>query len=181
LVTSLLFNKNEEDLDEIIGRLRIRRKSTHQSLLAFLAILFEQYGYSTEKLREELDEQVVAMELRTGMASLNTSRRNFSRDVPKYEALMRDLHACNTNLIFLGAVLNFEVEFGNFCNHLFNIFEDLRRQAGYGAFHAAKARDEFRQNLGYCLDSSRSRRNQTDALQIRIKSQINLVRVLTSP
>lgn len=125
--------------------------------------------------------------------------------ISDYEKLMRDLHSANTNLIFLLNVLSFEAEFGAFCGRLFEEFEDLRRRMHRRMrnrrrhlknentkggkkeaknkkkrFHGARARDEFRQHLAYCVDASRFRLKQTQSLRLRVESQINVVSFLFS-
>lgn len=175
LVVSLLFNRSEADLDDFLQRLRLRRKETHQCPLSVLAILFEGYGYTSEEWRRKLDGDVVSLEVRTGMTSLDTSHRGYALHISEYERMIRDLHACNTNLIFLADVLNFEVEFGSFCGRLFDLLEELRERTGNEKFHTAQAKDEFRQHLAYCMNSSRFRQNQIQALKMRVQSQINLV------
>ena len=180
-VISILFDNTEEDLNVLIKRLRWRCKQTHQCPLSLLAILFEGYGYTSEECRRKLDADVVSLEVRTGMTSLDTNPGGYSLRISDYEKMMRDLHACNTNLIFLANVLNFEMEFGTFCGRLFEVFEELRERSGEGKFHTARARDEFQQHLAYCMDSSRFRQKQTQSLRMRVKSQINVVSSLFTP
>lgn len=174
-VVSILFNKTEEHLNGFIERLRLRRKQTHQCPLSLPAILFEGYGYTSEEYRRRLDAEVVSLEVRTGMTALDTSQHGDSLHISEYERMMRDLHACQTNLIFLANVLNFEMEFGILCGRLFEVFEELRERTGEGNFHTPRARDEFHQHLTYCMNSSRFRQNQIQSLRLRVKSQINVV------
>ena len=176
-VISLLFDNTEEDLNNLIKRLRWRCTQTRQSPLSLPAILFEGYGYTSEECRRRLDAEVVSLEVRTGMTSLDTNQggSGYSLRISDYERMMRDLHSCNTNLIFLANVLNFEMEFGAFCGRIFDVFEELRGRIGEGKFHTERARDEFQRNLAYCVDSSRFRQKQTQSLRMRVKSQINVV------
>lgn len=174
-VVSILFDNTEKDLNVLIKRLRWRCKQTNQCPLSLPAILFEGYGYTSEECRRKLDAEVVSLEVRTGMTSLDTNQGGYSLRISDYEKMMRDLHACNTNLIFLANVLNFEMEFGTFCGRLFEVFEELRERTGQGKFHTARARDEFQQHLAYCMDNSRFRQKQTQSLRMRVKSQINAV------
>lgn len=179
-VFSILFDNTEKDLNELIKRLRWRCKQTHQCPLTLLAILFEGYGYSSEECRRKLDAEVVSLEVRTGMTSLDTNQGGYSLRISDYERMMRDLHSCKTNLIFLANVLNFEVEFGTFCGRVFEVFEQLRERTGQGSFHTPRAKDEFQQHLAYCMDSSRFRQTQIQSLRMRVKSQINVVSLLSS-
>lgn len=182
-VVSLLFDNTEDDLNILIKRLRWRCTQTHQSPLSLLAILFEEYGYTSEECRRRLDAEVVSLEVRTGMTSLDTNPggNGYSLRISDYEKMMRDLHSCNTNLIFLANVLNFEMDFGTFCGRIFDVFEELRGRIGDGKFHTERARDEFQQHLAYCVDSSRSRQKQTQSLRMRVKSQINVVSSFSFP
>lgn len=189
-VFSILFDNTEKDLNTLIKRLQWRCKQTHQSPLSLPAILFETYGYTSEECRRKLDAEVVSLEVRTGMTALDTTtnvnqdgKMNYSLRISDYEKMMRDLHSCNTNLIFLGNVLSFEMEFGMFCGRLFDVFEDLRgrisnnnkKEEEKGKYHSPRAKDEFHQHLAYFLDSSRCRLKQTQSLRMRVESQINVV------
>ena len=194
----LFFSTTESDLNILIRRLCLRHhtQTTHHSPLALFATLFETYGYTSEECRRRLDTQIVALEVRTGMTStyLDTSFSNgggwavgggaggYALQISDYEKLMRDLHSANTNLIFLLNVLNFEAELGDFCRRIFDEFEDLRARINHRhhhlkkkRFHSARAKDEFRQHLAYCVDSSRFRLKQTQSLRMRVESQINVV------
>lgn len=170
----MLFNKSEKCLDSFIKRLRSRHKETSQCLFAFLAILFEEYGYTLEEHRRKLDGEVVSLESRTGMGVWYKTTEAFS-NISEYEVLMHDLHDCNTYLIIFTNVLNFEIEFGSFCGRLFEVFEELRERNGDGKFHTDKARDGFRQHLAYCMNDSRFRQNQTQSLRMRVQSQLDVV------
>lgn len=182
-VVSLLFDNTEEDLNTLIKRLRWRCTQTRQSPLSLLAILFEGYGYTSEEYRRLLDAEVVSLEVRTGMTALDTnqgSNGGYTLRIADYEKMMRDLHSCNTNLIFLANVLNFEMEFGAFCGRIFDVFEELRERVEGGKFHTERARDEFQRHLAYCVDSGRFRQKQTQSLRMRVKSQINVVSLFSS-
>ncbi|KAH8680341.1 hypothetical protein BGZ61DRAFT_456584 [Ilyonectria robusta] len=98
----------------------------------------------------------------------------------EYEKLIRDMHACNTNLIFLSDLINYEIELGQFFLELYDIFEDLRRRTTLPEFHSVPEKDNLLQWLKFLLKLSRFRHNQTQALRARIHSQTNLLYNLIS-
>ncbi|KAN0093584.1 hypothetical protein V8E51_016768 [Hyaloscypha variabilis] len=169
----MFFSKKEENIPRVIQRLEQRRKESLNSPLRILALLYEEYGSNAEEWRKELDREVVRIEQTTGMTSLALT--DHAWEEMEYERLIRDLHACNTNLIFLGDLIHFEIDFGEFCYKLFDIFEDLRKSAGKSAFHAPQTKDEIHKSLAFLLKLSYFRQQQTQALRMRIQSQTNLV------
>ncbi|KAH8791050.1 hypothetical protein BGZ57DRAFT_875105 [Hyaloscypha finlandica] len=180
-VVCLLFCKFEKDLNRLWNKLRLpsRCKELRRSPLSFLALLFEDYGSSTEVWRDKLDQEVVRLERRTGMTSLHISP-TVMKIHHEYELFTRDLHSCHTDLIFLGDMLSFEMEFGTFCTRLLDTFEGLRKQNGMDPYHSVADKDGSQQNLSYWMNISRFRYNQTQALKMRIQSQINVMYSLIS-
>jgi len=145
------------------------------SPLDILIFLFEDYGRYNEMWRAKLDRRVVEMESRSGKTSLNTNNVQYDEDERKYEELTFDLHKCNTNLIFLANLLNFEVDFGAFCEKALGIFEELHQKRSKFPFHSDRMKSSYQQRLAYLVNDSELRQRQTKSLQQRIKSQINLV------
>lgn len=150
------------------------------SPLDILTFFFRTYGRFNEEWRELLDRQVASMEIRTGMTSLDTSRMHYADDANMYEELTRDLHACNTELIFLSDMLYFELKLGVFCRDMFDVFEGLRKELDMDPFHNKRSQSDFQQNLEWSINMSEQRQRQTMSLKTRIQSQINLVRYFGS-
>lgn len=173
-VLALLFDRSEPTLQKTISEVALETTKTNKSPLDILLLLFQTYGSFNEEWRAKLDRQVVAMECRSGMTSIDTSQFD-SDDETAYAELTRDLHACNTDLIFLGHVLDFELELGAFCSQVFDTFEELRRQRKEAPFHNKRAAHCFQQRLAYCVKDGEFRQRQTGALRTRVQSQINLV------
>lgn len=167
---------SEPALRKTITRFGFEAGKADKSPLDILLFLFQEHGRFNEEWRARLDREVVAMEVRSGMTSLDTSTQQFDFDDGYvYAGLTRDLHACNTDLIFLGHVLDFELELGAFCSQAFDTFEELRRQRRETMFHDERAASCFQQRLAYCVKDGEFRQRQTMALRTRVQSQINLV------
>ena len=115
-LTGMFFSKKEESIPRVIERLEQRGKESLNSPLTILALLYEEYGSNAEDWRKDLDLEVVRIEQTTGMTSLALTDQ--ALEEMEYERLIRDLHACNTDLIFLGNLIHFEIEFGEFCYRL---------------------------------------------------------------
>ena len=173
-VLALLFDRSELTLQKTINEVAFEATKADKSPLDLLLLLFRTYGGFNEEWRAKLDRQVVAMERRSGMTSIDTSQFD-SDDETAYAELTRDLHACNTDLIFLGHVLDFELELGAFCSQAFDTFEELRRQRKEAPFHDKRVAHFFQQRLAYCMKDGEFRQRQTEALRTRVQSQINLV------
>lgn len=169
----LFFSKKEDNIPRVLEKLEKRHKESLNSPLVILALLYEEFGSNAEKWREDLDREVVRIEQTTGMTSLALSEDAWEE--MEYERLIRDLHGCNTNLIFLGDLIHFEIDFGQFCYKLFDIFEDLRKNVGTPAFHTPQSKNEIHSRLDFLLKLSHFRQQQTQALRLRIQSQIDLV------
>lgn len=176
-LTGLLFTKKEATLPRTIEMLEQHRDQSLKSPLSILALLYEEYATNVEDWRKTLDHEVVRIEQTTGMTSLAIAWIGPGPDAKEleYERLLRDLHACNTNLIFLGDLINFEIEFGEFVYKLFDIFEELRKSAGKAAFHKVQTKEDVLNRLAFLLKLSHFRKQQTRALRERIQSQTNLV------
>lgn len=171
----IFFSKEEDKIPHIMRRLEGHRKKSLGSPLTILIFLYDEFGSKAEDWRENLDHEVVRIERATGMTSLALVEEAASD--AEYERLLGDLHACNTNLIFLSDMIHFELEFGEFCFKFVDIFEDLRKRAGKSTFHTPRTRDEFHQRVMFLLKLSHFRQQQTQALRSRIQSQITLVGV----
>lgn len=103
---------SEPALRKTITRIGFEAGKAHKkSPLDILLFLSQEHGRFNEEWRATLDSEVVAMEVRSGMTSLDTSTQRFDFDDNyAYAGLTRDLHACNTDLVFLGHVLDFQLE-----------------------------------------------------------------------
>jgi hypothetical protein len=93
------------------------------------------------------------------------------QEIPEYEILLKDLHACNTNLIFTETVTEFEDGLGAFFKETLSMLEELRRERGLDTLSKGDIAAQA-QNLDYHLNLSRM---QSLSLQKRIQLQINVV------
>ena len=139
--------------------------------LLLLSTVFEEYGYSSENFREQLDRDVARMERQSGHTSL--SFRLF-QDNKGYEDLTKELHACTTNLIFMENITAFEREWGAFCKETLDVLEALRVERGLETLPKSE-RVQASQNMDYHLNLSQMRRIQSQSLQKRAQLQINVV------
>jgi hypothetical protein len=122
-----------------------------------------------------LDDEVVNLELGTGTIALDKGHDSTEFLLSEYERLIRQLQACNMNLIFLDDMLRFELQLGTFITDVVQVFENLRTRAGDAQFHSARSRDGLQQHVDYCINSSQFRKNQIQSLKMRIQSKTNLV------
>ena len=141
--------------------------------LALLTILFEDHAHASEAYRTHLDKVVVSIEQQTGMTSLHVGAPDHGLE-DDYDRLARRMHACNTNLIFLDHILEFESRLGAFCRQVWRTFCKLRLEQGLEDLLQYQ-HDEFEQALDYHLNDSSLRRSQSQALQKRIQSQMSVV------
>ena len=95
----------------------------------------------------------------------------------EYEFLTRELHHCNTDLIFLANVIQFEVEFGAFCESVMTTYMDSLKVHGEESASQDMQCRSLLQHLAYCTTDAKFRQSQTQSLRMRVQSQINLVRL----
>lgn len=169
----MLFLTKQSSIPQMLERFEDSREECVASPLSVLILLYDEFGAKAEEQRRLLDREVVRIEDMTVMTSAAITAQVLTD--AEYEKLIRDMHACNTNLIFLSDLINFETELGQFCLELCDIFEDLRRRAALPDFHSTPEKDNLLQWLKFLLKLSRFRHNQTQALRARIHSQTNLV------
>jgi hypothetical protein len=171
--TCFLTDFREQRIDTIVHRLRFQQLQVLTHPLHVLTILFEEHSFATEKARQQLDDEVGRMERRTGMTSLVGAYGSKGHEID-HEGLVRELHACNANLIFLDNSLEFEAEMGKFCKVVFVKFEELQARVGAERLEALEC-DKMVQTIDYWINSSHFRRVQTGSLKNRVKTQINVV------
>lgn len=167
----LFFDLDESSASRVTQRLHENRELIRENPLTFLNILFEDHGQSCERHRAHLDREVVRMERRTGKTSIVLFSRAVDTD---YEQLNKDLHACNTELIFLDNITNFEMSLGRFIKETLTKFEALRHESGISS-DSMYAYETLSQNMDYLINSCEMRRYQAQSLHRRIQSQINVV------
>lgn len=167
----LLFDMEEPNTASVTQRLHENRELIRENPLAFLNILFEDHGRSCERHRAHLDREVVRMERRTGKTSIRLFSPAIDTD---YEQLNKDLHACNTELIFLDNITNFEMKLGQFIKETLKKFEALRHESGISS-ESIYAYETLSSNMDYLINACEMRRYQAQSLHQRVKSQINVV------
>jgi len=175
--TCLLFDAHGT-IPVLLARLPARQAHLRLNPLAFLSILFEEYGYMAETERARLDAEIVALERRTGMSVL--SLEPIDPDKIDYKALTEDLHVCATALISVENVVDFEVAFGAFCSEVMVLFEELRGRRGLEKL-GEDENEALSQTLAYHRNKADRRRAQLQSLLKRVQTQINLVRPLSVP
>jgi len=154
----LVFSKQHDHIPRVIERLEQHHAESLKSPLTVLTLLYEEYGVNAETWRKCLDREVVRIEQTTGMTSLALrDLDDHTWEEMEYERLIRDLHGCNNNLIFLGNLIHFEIEFGEFCYKLFDTFDDLRKIAGKSAFHTPATKEQIHRRLEFLLKLSHFR------------------------
>lgn len=167
----LLFDTDTSTVASVLQRLHESRELLQENPLSFLNILLADHGKSCEDHRAALDRDVVKMELRTGKTSLRFLSTYVETD---YEQLNKDLHACNTDLIFLDNITNFEMIVGKFIKDTLAKFEALRHERGIVP-DSPYTYETLSQNTDYLINVCEMRRYQAQSLHKRIQSQINVV------
>lgn len=115
-VLTHLFDMSESAPHQTINKAAPEAQAADQSPLDFLPLLVQVYGRFNEAWRAKLDRQMMTMKCRWRMISIDTIALQFDRDEKyAYAELTRDLHAGNTDLVFLSHVLDFELEPGALC------------------------------------------------------------------
>ena len=160
-------------MDDLLGRVKIRRDQLQHSALAFLIILMEEHSNAAEVYRTYLDKETIVIEQQTRMTSLNVGFGDRSMDTD-YETLTRRIHGCNTNLIFLDHVLEFEQRLADFCKQAYSKFWEIRRREQLDDL-PPQQHEEFYQAIDYNLNHSVLRRSQAQSLQKRVQSQMSVV------
>ncbi|KAG8534040.1 uncharacterized protein KY384_000883 [Bacidia gigantensis] len=174
----LFFDRDEESVNEILGRLRVHQKVLHENPIAFLSLLFEMHCHASEHYRAYLDDQVLAVECSTRMTAFHIQTK-YPATETDYEALSGPLHSCNTNLIFLEVILEFEARFGDFCKQVHSTFAQLRREEGLEDFSQYQ-QNMYMQGVDYQIQANEFRRVQARSLQKRIQSQMSVLYSLIS-
>ncbi|MCJ1260167.1 hypothetical protein MMC22_000026 [Lobaria immixta] len=149
------------------------RRLLRTSPLAFLGILMEEYGRTCERDRARNDRDVVTIEGRTGMTSLQIATF-YSQVAKDYELLIKALHSCNTNLIFLENITNFEVAVVRFIKETLIRFQMIRERRLLEKI-PADVDDTLIQNIEDLLNAAEMRRYQAQSLHRRTQTQINVV------
>lgn len=154
-------------------RLQGHRRLLRTNPLAFLGILMEEYGRTCERDRARNDRDVVTIEGRTGMTSLPIATF-YSQVAKDYELLIEALHSCNTNLIFLDNMTNFEVAVVRFIKETLIRFQMIRERRLLEKI-PADVDDTLIQNIEYLLNAAEMRRYQAQSLHRRTQTQINVL------
>lgn len=174
--TGLYFEQvrlDDEGITSLLKRVHGHRRLLLVNPLAVLGILMEQYGRACERDRTHSDREVVNMEGRTGMTSLVIAKSS-PQDAADYEKLTKALHSCNTNLIFLDNLTNFEVAVGRFIAETLKKFQTIREKRGLETI-PVDVHDTLIHNIEYLLNVAEMRRYQAQSLHRRIQTQINVV------
>lgn len=172
--TGLYFHRdmfNDAGIASLLKHLHGHRRLLRVNPLALLGILMDEYGRTCERDRTCNDMNVVAMEGQTGMTSLLIAPRQVATG---YELLTKALHSCNTNLIFLDNMTNFEVAIGTFIKETYIKFQTLREMRLLETI-PVDVDDTLMQNIEYLLNAAAMRRYQAQSLHRRTQSQINVV------
>jgi hypothetical protein len=153
---------------ELAHSLESRGEEMQCSPLAFLNLLFEMHGSTTELYREKRDVEVCVVELQTGTSSLIHGDHITSTNTMNNENLMRELHALNAKLLILDGVMNWELSAGKFIRETYTILSELRA--------LSTLEDQpLRDSLDYLLNLSSLRQTQAQTLQKRVQMQLGVV------
>lgn len=164
---------NDSGISDLLKRLDSHRRLLSVNPLALLGILMEEYGRTCENSRAHNDLDVVNIERQTGMTSLRIA--TFSPQVTTdYELLAKAIHACNTNLIFLDNLTNFEVGLGKFIKETMIKFHTMRERKQLEPI-PADVDDTLTHNIEHLLNAAELRRYQAQSLHRRSQTQINVV------
>lgn len=164
-----MIHADESVVARVLRQLRESWDSLESNPLAFLNIIFADHGQSCEDRRADLDNDVASIERRTGKTSLPLFSHDFDMD---HERLNEDLHACNTNLIFLDNVTNFEMSVGKFIKDTYVKFAVLRHEMGIAS---TSNYESLSQDTDCLINVCEMRRYQAQSLHRRLQSQINVV------
>ena len=178
--TCLLIDEDEARIDKLIESLRLRRPQLQLSPLHVISIFAESYGYKTERWRADLDHSIVDMEQHIGMTGFAIGALDdfvddfaLTRDL---HLLTKRLHIANTNLIWLDCMTNFEHALSIFGDEMTTLCEELRTEKGLTSL-SRKDRTLLTQESRFNQRDCEFRRYQARGLQLRVQTQINIVRL----
>ena len=168
-----IFCEGELDINALFEQIRRRQDQTHSCPLIFLPTLLEVWGMSVEAWRKVLDQLLVTLERSTGMTSIATMKC-LEAQPHEYETLTWELHALNTDLIFLSNVVQFEVELGNMCEKAVHTMGE-QRKLHHEDVSPVDKNGPVLQQFKYSANDTKFRQIQLHSLRMRVQSQINLV------
>ena len=164
---------NDRELNRLLKRLHGHRRLLRVNPLALLGILMEEYGRACERDRARNDKDVITLEGRTGMTTPRIATE-YAGDSTDHELLIKALHSCNTMLIFLDNMTNFEVAVGKFIKETLTKFQMIRERRLLEMI-PADIDDTLIQVIEYLLNAAEMRRYQAQSLHRRTQTQINVV------
>lgn len=166
---------DDRGLTRLLKRLHGHRRLLRLNPLALLGILMEEYGRACEIDRARNDKDVITLEGRTGMTTPRIAIE-YAGDATDHELLIKALHSCNTMLIFLDNMTNFEVAVGKFIKETLTKFQMIReRSLLMLETIPAGIDDTLIQAIEYLLNAAEMRRYQAQSLHQRTQTQINVV------
>lgn len=171
--TCLLIDQDETRIDNLIESLRLRKQRLQLSPIHIISILAESYGHRTERWRANLDHSIVDMEKHIGMTGFQTDALVDIDD--NFEPLTNDLHIANTSLIWLDCMTNFEHALSTFGDEMTALCEQLRTEKGLTPL-SWKERTLLAQETRFNQKDCEFRQYQVKGLQLRVQTQINIVR-----
>ena len=152
---------------------KLKQETLYKSPLLCLGIIFDNYGVYNEKYRLKQDEAILILERETGMSSLSFGSHGVGS--MHYERLIKDVHDCNTRLIFLENMMNFEEALGKFVRELLSRVEKIHIQYPDLSCHEAEWQ-KIMEYVDFYLSRTIFNRSQGLSLQKRVQSQISVVR-----
>ncbi|MCJ1271063.1 hypothetical protein MMC22_010962 [Lobaria immixta] len=169
---------NDRELNRLLKRLHGHRRLLRVNPLALLGILMEEYGRACERDRARNDKDVITLEGRTGMTTPRIATE-YAGDSTDHELLIKALHSCNTMLIFLDNMTNFEVAVGKFIKETLTKFQMIRERRLLEMI-PADIDDTLIQVIEYLLNAAEMRRYQAQSLHRRTQTQINVLYSMVS-
>ncbi|KAK1756347.1 hypothetical protein QBC47DRAFT_460190 [Echria macrotheca] len=177
----MVFGSEGRDIASYFPAAALSHGGILDSPFATLAFLLRYFGTRAECWRHAFDERVVKVEKATRATSdAILSPTDDPADDAKLASEVKQAHACGTDLMMLGFLLQFEVDLGGFFEKIFGEYENLRSRAGLEDYHGPRARDAFKQQLALLRSMGRSREQQTLVLRSRLQGQTNLLYSLIS-
>lgn len=168
----LVICKTEERVHSLLSRLSKSQTNLQENPLALLNVIYDVYGRDCETARKCADDEVVSIELSTGMSSLKVQApQQAERDIAE---LNKASHAANTSLIFLDNVINFDVVLGKFIKEIFMKLETMRQRRNVEPIPIPVSQ-VIHDNIDFLITLAALRRQQAQSLHRRVQSQISVV------
>jgi len=171
-ITCLLFDGEPEHLDKVIEVVNNPMTEVDwRSPIAFLILLVQDIGRTSEEERGVLDSVILNAELKTNSTSWDKKATIIRWPADSYKT-MTSLHQCHNNLVFVSRAVDMEIDIWR----KLRVMERRELKSKRPSRAPAKKRTEdILNSIEFELTYTQSRKAQIQCLKERVEVQIQLV------